>query len=56
MSRQFDVSFNIKNPKIRDYTYNITCSSKNINEIINIIETVTPVKFKDLGDGVYQIK
>lgn len=56
MSRQFDVSFNIQNPKIRDYTYNITCSSKNINEIISIIETVTPVKFKDLGDGIYQIK
>lgn len=56
MARQYDVTFNVTNPEIRSYTYNISCSSKDIDEIIHIMETVTPIKFSKQGDNVYDVR
>ena len=37
LARQYNVTFNVTNPEIHSYTYNISCSSKDIDEIIHII-------------------
>lgn len=55
MERNYDVSFKITNPKILNYTYNINCSSKDINDVIDIIETITPVHFKKINENLYEV-
>lgn len=54
--RKFDVDFSISNPEIEKYTYTFSCSANDMNDIIGIMETVTPVVFVRAGDDSYLVK
>lgn len=56
LERNYNVSFAISNEKIKAYTYNITCPTTDMDDVIEIIETVTPVKFIKTGDYEYELK
>lgn len=53
LSRRYNVDFKINNPKIYGYTYNIHCNAGNLSEVLWLMETITPIKFRQDGSSRY---
>lgn len=56
LSRQFDVSFDVREKKITAFTYNFLCKGNDLGNILETMESITPVKFKEIEEGVYIVK
>jgi transmembrane sensor len=56
LSRRYNVDFKIANPKIYSYTYNIHCNAGNLDEVLWLMETITPIKFHKNGPNRYVVK
>lgn len=55
MERNYDVKIRVTDPSIYKYTYNINCDAHNIENVIEIMETITPVRFKNIGNHCYEL-
>ena len=55
LERNFNINIIVKNPQVMKYSYNFTCSSYNIDGVIEIMETITPVKIKHSKTHTYII-
>ncbi|EFA44105.1 sigma factor regulatory protein, FecR/PupR family [Hallella bergensis DSM 17361] len=56
IERQFGVSISVRNKAILDYTYTIACDTKDIHAIIDIMETITPVRFTKITTDRYEVR
>ena len=56
LSRQFDVSFDIRSEKIAAFTYNFTCKLNNLSGIFEMMSAITPIKFNEISENVYAVK
>lgn len=56
LARQFDVTFEIKNTRIASFTYNFICKGNDLRNILEMMESITPVKFEEITEGVYTVK
>jgi transmembrane sensor len=56
LSRRYDVHFNVKSKRIKGYTYNLTCKASDVGDVLNIMETITPVKFKKTNENAYDVR
>ena len=56
LSRQFDVSFDIRSEKIAAFTYNFTCKLNNLSGIFEMMSFITPIKFNEISENVYAVK
>ena len=56
LSRQFDVSFEIENDKIRGYTYNLSTKGGDLSNVLKMMESITPVRIIKKSEYAYVIK
>ena len=56
MSRQFDVTIDIRSEKIAAFTYNFTCKLNNLSGIFEMMSAITPIKFNEISENVYAVK
>lgn len=56
LERKFNVRIKVTDPKMYNYTYNISCDANDFGEIIDIVEKITPVKFVKVGNSEYEIR
>lgn len=56
LSRQFDVTFDIRGEKINTFTYNFTCKLNDLSGILEMMSAITPIKFKEISENVYAVK
>ena len=56
LERQYGVTFHIKNNAIRKYTYNITCDAANLQDVFDVMQTITPVRIKKVANRKYEIR
>ncbi len=55
LSRKYDVEFVIKNPKLQSYTYNIHCKGGDLNDVLELMGTITPVHFHKISNKLYEV-
>ena len=56
LSRQFDVSFDVRSEEISKFTYNFTCKLNNLSGIFEMMSAITPIKFNEISENVYAVK
>lgn len=56
LSRHFDVEFKIKDSKITHFTYNFISKGNDLNNILETMESITPIKFKKVGEYNYTVQ
>lgn len=56
LSRKFDVKFEVPETKITSFTYNFICKANDLSNILEMMESITPVKFERISEGVYTVK
>ncbi|HIX27271.1 MAG TPA: FecR domain-containing protein [Candidatus Barnesiella excrementigallinarum] len=56
LSRQFDVSFDVRSKEINKFTYNFTCKLNNLSGIFEMMSAITPIKFNEISENVYAVK
>lgn len=56
LERQYGVTFHIKNNKIRKYTYNITCGAANMQDVFEVMQTITPIHIKKVAEREYEVR
>lgn len=56
LSRQFDVTFDVRSEKINTFTYNFTCKLNDLSGILEMMSAITPIKFKEISENVYAVK
>lgn len=52
LSRRFAVEFQITDQKVRYYTYTFQTECHDLNSILDILESLTPIQFKRKGDQI----
>lgn len=55
LSRRFDVTFEIAENSISSYTYNFGCSSNDLSNVIEMMSSITPIKFKRISQNKYKV-
>ncbi|BEH00428.1 anti-sigma factor [Bacteroides sedimenti] len=53
LSRQFNVTFSVNDTQIKSFTYTFVSKNNDLGNILETIESITPVQFKKTSDGVY---
>lgn len=53
LSRQFNVTFSVSDTQIKSFTYTFISKNNDLGNILETIESITPVRFKKNSDGVY---
>lgn len=56
LSRQFDVTFEIRENKISSFTYNFVCKGNDLGYILKMMSSITPIQFKEISEGKYIVK
>ena len=56
LSRQFDISFDVRSEEISKFTYNFTCKLNNLSGIFEMMSAITPIKFNEISENVYAVK
>lgn len=56
LTRQFDITFEIQEAKISSFTYNFVCKGNDLSNILEMMESITPIKFKKISEGNYTVK
>lgn len=56
LSRQFDVTFDVRDKQINTFTYNFTCKLNNLSGILEMMTAITPIKINEISENVYAVK
>ena len=56
VSRKFDVEFEITDDKIKDFTYNLIYEVNDLNSLLRLMSSITPVNFVKDTEGHYKVK
>lgn len=56
LSRQFDVTFDIRGKRITTFTYNFTAKANDLGNILETMASITPIKFNEISEGMYEVK
>lgn len=46
LQRHFDIEIAVKNEKIASFTYNFVCKGNDLNYVLEVMQSITPVSFK----------
>ena len=56
LSRQFDITFDVRDKQINTFTYNFTCKLNNLSGILEMMSAITPIKINEISENVYAVK
>ena len=56
LSRQFDVTFDIRIAKITTFTYDFVCKANDLSNVLETMSLITPIKFNKISEGIYEVK
>ena len=56
LERRYGVRFAVKNPRIRHYTYNLSCSGANLQDVFDVMQTITPIHISKAAGQVYEVR
>ena len=55
LERRYNIAFQIKNARVLAYTYTFSCSATDMGEVVGIMETITPIRFKKITEHLYSV-
>ena len=56
LSRHFDIEITVKNEKIASFTYNFVCKGNDLNYVLEVMQSITPVSFKKISEYTYTVE
>ncbi len=56
LSRHFDIDITVKNDKIFSFTYNFVCKGNDLNYVLEVMQSITPVNFKKISEDAYTVE
>lgn len=56
LSRHFDIEIMVKNEKITSFTYDFVCKGNDLNYVLEVMQSITPVRFTKVSEYVYTIE
>ena len=56
LSRHFDIEITIKNEKIASFTYDFVCKGNDLNYVLEVMQSITPVSFKKISEYTYTVE
>ena len=56
LSRHFDIEITVKNEKIASFTYNFVCKGNDLNYVLEVMQSITPVSFKKISEYAYTVE
>ena len=55
LSRHFDIEITVKNEKIASFTYDFVCKGNDLNYVLEVMQSITPVSFKKISEYLFFI-
>ena len=56
LSRHFDIEITVKNEKIASFTYDFVCKGNDLNYVLEVMQSITPVSFKKISEYTYTVE
>ena len=56
LQRHFDIEIAVKNEKIASFTYNFVCKGNDLNYVLEVMQSITPVSFKKISEYTYTVE
>ena len=56
LARHFDIEIRVKNEKITSFTYDFVCKGNDLNYVLEVMQSITPVRFKKISEYTYIVE
>ena len=55
LERRYNIAFEIKNTRMLAYTYTFSCPDTDMGEVLGIMQTITPIRFRKIKEHLYTV-